>query len=97
VGARLVFGDGTPDILAYPVDREAYGNLSRLITTGKMRVGKGECNITLYDLLTWQDGLLLILMPPRQFSRRNMQVCGTVLHQLITKAPGRVWLAASML
>jgi len=97
VGARLVFGDGTPDILAYPVNREAYGNLSRLITTGKMRSGKGECNITLHDLLTWHDGLLLILMPPRQFSRRNMQVCGTVLHQLITKAPGRVRLAASML
>ena len=25
VGARLVFADGTPDILAYPRDRESYG------------------------------------------------------------------------
>ncbi|MDE2474585.1 MAG: PHP domain-containing protein, partial [Alphaproteobacteria bacterium] len=32
VGTRLVFADGTPDILAYPVDRAAYGRLSRLIT-----------------------------------------------------------------
>src|SRR6201746_2709348 len=25
IGARLVFADGTPDILAYPKDRAAYG------------------------------------------------------------------------
>ena len=30
VGARLVFADGTPDILAYPTDRAAYGRLCRL-------------------------------------------------------------------
>ena len=27
IGARLVFRDGTPDILAYPKDRKAYGRL----------------------------------------------------------------------
>ena len=37
VGARLVFADGTPDILAYPTDRAAYGRLCRLLSLGKLR------------------------------------------------------------
>ena len=35
VGARLVFRDGTPDILAYPQDRAAYGRLCQLLSLGK--------------------------------------------------------------
>ena len=35
IGARLVFRDGTPDILAYPKDRKAYARLSRLISVGQ--------------------------------------------------------------
>src|SRR5258708_40030315 len=30
VGARLVFSDGTPDILAYPEDRAAWGRLTQI-------------------------------------------------------------------
>jgi error-prone DNA polymerase len=97
VGARLVFAGDTPDILAYPVDREAYGNLSRLITTGKLRAGKGECSLSFGDLLEWQSGLLLIVMPPTLFSGGNMQRRRNVIWELTAKAPGRVWLAASML
>jgi len=54
VGARLVFEDGTPDILAYPVDRKAYGNLCRLLTVGKLRAKKGDCTLYMSDLLEWQ-------------------------------------------
>ena len=64
VGCRLVFVDGTPDILAYPTDRKAYGRLCRLLSAGKLRAPKGECLLTLDDLLKWQDGLLLVVMPP---------------------------------
>jgi error-prone DNA polymerase len=64
VGARLVFVDGTPDILAYPADRAAYGRLCRLISAGKLRAPKGECFLELEDLLKWQEGLLLVVMPP---------------------------------
>jgi len=42
IGARLVFRDGTPDVLAYPKDRKAYARLSRLISVGKLRAQKGE-------------------------------------------------------
>ena len=42
VGARLVFDDGaTPDILAYPQDRTAWGRLTRLLSLGKLRAEKG--------------------------------------------------------
>ena len=58
VGCRLVFIDGTPDVLVWPTDRTAYGNLCRLLTVGKMRAPKGECHLTLADLLQWNDGLL---------------------------------------
>ena len=64
VGTRLVFVDGTPDILAYPTDRAAYGRLCRLLSEGKLRAPKGECILTLGDLLKWQEGLLLVVMPP---------------------------------
>ena len=64
VGSRLAFVDGTPDILAYPTDRTAYGRLCRLLSEGKIRAPKGECVLTLDDLLRWQEGLLLVVMPP---------------------------------
>ena len=38
VGSRLVFRDGTPDLICYPTDRAAWGRLTRLLTLGKARV-----------------------------------------------------------
>src|SRR4051794_31874756 len=34
VGVRLCFADGTPDIVAYPSTRQAYGRLCQLLTLG---------------------------------------------------------------
>ena len=66
IGARLVFIDDTPDILAYPTDRAAYGRLCRLLSAGKLRAPKGECFLALGDLLKWQEGLLLVVLPDRR-------------------------------
>ncbi|WP_185984279.1 error-prone DNA polymerase [Aureimonas mangrovi] len=63
-GARLVFCDGTPDILAYPRDREGWGRLCRLLTLGNLRAQKGSCLLYLRDLLEWGDGLNLALIAP---------------------------------
>ena len=73
VGARLVFSDGSPDILAYPEDRAAWGRLTRLLTVGKDRAEKGDCILGLPDLLEEAEGLNLIVMPPRpdQFRRAD--------------------------
>ena len=51
IGSRLVFMDGTPDILVYPSHRDAYGRLCQLLTFGKRRAEKGECHLKLDDLL----------------------------------------------
>ena len=61
-GARLVFADGTPDILAYPRDRPAWGRLCRLLTRGNLRAQKGDCILVLDDLLEHIDGLELVVM-----------------------------------
>jgi len=89
IGARLVFRDGTPDILAYPKDRKAYARLCRLLTIGKLRAPKGECFLDLADLEEKnRRGLLLIVIPPA-----NPEEAKPVLAFL-----GRdTWLAASML
>ena len=93
VGARLVFDDGTPDILAYPIDRKAYGNLCRLLTVGKLRAKKGECTLCRNDLLEWQDGLLLAVIPP---ARAAFTKVHATLQMLQDVAADRTWLAAAM-
>ena len=61
-GARLVFADGTPDVVAYPEDRRGWGRLCRLLSKGNMRADKGGCVLGLDDLLAHLDGLLLIVL-----------------------------------
>jgi error-prone DNA polymerase len=61
-GARLVFSDGTPDILAYPATRKGWGNLTRLLTVGNLRAIKGSCILKFEDLLEHFDDLLLIVL-----------------------------------
>ena len=91
VGARLVFSDGTPDILAYPQDREGWGRLTKLLTAGNRRMKKGECRLTLDDLLARPEGLLLIVMPGRRLADLK-----PLLKTLADAVPGCVWLAATM-
>ena len=81
-GARLVFADGTPDILAYPQDRAAWGKLCRMLTQANARAQKGKSLLRIDDLLAWSDGLLLVAMPgaPPPQALRNA-------------ARGRLWLA----
>ena len=62
VGCRLVFADGTPDMLAYPKNRDAYGRLTRLLTTGNLRAGKGLCVLGADDLLSFARGQQLIVL-----------------------------------
>ncbi|QJU56420.1 error-prone DNA polymerase [Sphingomonas sp. AP4-R1] len=68
-GARLVFADGTPDIVAYPEDRRGWGRLTRLLSDGNLRSDKGDCLLRLDDLLGYSESLLLIVLP--ESSRRD--------------------------
>ncbi|HYF22075.1 MAG TPA: error-prone DNA polymerase, partial [Caulobacteraceae bacterium] len=94
IGVRLAFSDGTPDVLAYPEDRAGYARLCRLLTHGntKPHVVKGECDLTLSDLETWAEGLLLTVVAPEQPD----DALTPVLDRLAAVAPGRVWLAVQM-
>lgn len=62
-GSRLVFSDGSPDIIAYPATRTGWGNLTRLLTVGNMRATKGSCILKFDDLLEHLGDLLLVVMP----------------------------------
>ncbi len=73
VGARLVFADGTPDIVAHAQDRDGWGRLCRLLTVGNLRGAKGECILKLDDLLADARGLSLILMPPRSMPAKKLR------------------------
>ncbi|MGB8816345.1 MAG: error-prone DNA polymerase [Rhizobiaceae bacterium] len=61
-GARLVFSDGTPDMLAYPRHRTGWGHLCRLLTAGNLRGEKGAADLRLEDVLEWGQGLNLALV-----------------------------------
>ena len=62
IGCRLDLEDA-PSLLAYPVDREGYGRLSRLLSLGKMRSEKGECALTLSDVAEYSKGIAFIAWP----------------------------------
>jgi len=95
VGARLCFADGTPDILAYPQNRNAWGRLTRLLTVGKSRGDKAECILYFDDLIEHIAGLNLIVMPP---ARIRADVLSDLLARLKSAtARNAIWLAASML
>jgi len=63
VGARLVFIDGTPDIIAYPETRLGWGRLTRLLTKGNLRAVKGDCILKFEDLLDFLDDIFFIVLP----------------------------------
>src|SRR4051794_10359461 len=62
IGCRLDLTDA-PSLLAYPVDREGYGRLSRLLSLGKMRAEKGECELSLQDVAEHQEGIAFVAWP----------------------------------
>ncbi|MBU0555782.1 MAG: error-prone DNA polymerase [Alphaproteobacteria bacterium] len=86
VGARLVFADGTPDIIAYPVDRAGWGRLTRLLTLGNRRADKGQCTLYIADLIEHAEGLLLIAIADESHE--------FLLRRLAGRAP--LWIAATM-
>ena len=50
VGARLDFTDA-PSLICLPMNRDAYGRLSQLITLGRRRAPKGECHLGVDDFI----------------------------------------------
>jgi DNA polymerase III alpha subunit len=62
-GAKLVLRDGLT-VTALPQDRAAWGRLCRLLTLGRRRAKKGDCDLNTADLLAFGAGQMLLLHPP---------------------------------
>ncbi len=62
VGCRLVLRDGSA-WLAWPSDRAAYGRLTALLSQGRMRAPKGECQLERAELFAAAEGLVLAALP----------------------------------
>ncbi len=94
VGARLVFLDGAPEIIAYPKDRATFAQLTRLLTDGNLRAPKGECHLYFDDLLHYAKGLQCIVIPNASPPGRG----GLAFYlQALRECCGEVWLAAPFL
>lgn len=91
--ARLVLTDGLT-MTALPTDRAAWGRLSRLISKGRLAAPKGECRLTLADVLGGADGLILVLHPVQQARRQQpgAQEWQQAARRLTRRFPGNVYL-----
>ena len=89
VGARLDLQDA-PSLLSFPTDRDAYARLSQLITLGRRRAPKGECEIYLKDVFAHSGGQLFISLPPDAASEDYT----AHLHRLREMFGRDIWLAA---
>ena len=94
-GARLVFADATPDILAFAIDRRGWAHLCRLLSAGNLRTEKGQCLLYEADLLEFHENLLLAVLPARRgesddglddFLARMKAICGDRLYLALSPA-----------
>ncbi|MBU2135151.1 MAG: error-prone DNA polymerase, partial [Alphaproteobacteria bacterium] len=90
-GARLDFTDGTPSLVCYPKDREAYGRLTRLLTLGQRRAKKGGCELFYEDFAAHADGQVALTVPPQKLDEAFTQALAKVAGDF----RGQVWLAAA--
>jgi error-prone DNA polymerase len=95
VGARLDLQDGA-SLLAFPEDRAAYGRLSRLITLGRRRAPKGECDISRADVFQHGAGMQLVMLPSEAPALSDDRFADE-LRALAAAFPGRCHLAAQNL
>lgn len=88
VGCRLDLRNGS-SLLCYPTNRAAYGRLTRLLTIGKRRAQKGECDLTLEDVVDYSEGQQFIVPFPSvldEHSAQHIRTCAEMFR-------GRIHLA----
>ncbi|MEO8497203.1 MAG: error-prone DNA polymerase, partial [Planctomycetota bacterium] len=68
IGAEIVPADAAPIVLL-ATDRAAYGRLARLLTLGRRRAPKGECELTIDDIAQHSEGLLAVVQSSHHAER----------------------------
>ncbi|MEP7455412.1 error-prone DNA polymerase [Phyllobacterium sp. SB3] len=93
IGCRLCFADETPDLLVYPRNRLAYGQLCQILSVGKHNAGvKGECRLLFGDFQFKADNFQIAVIPPVNPDESLI----AFLRILSLAAPDSVWLALVM-
>lgn len=90
VGCRLVLRDSSVDWIVLPRDRAAYKRLTRLLTLGKRRTQKGDCELYVKDLDTACKGMVLIALP-----QKNLKQAVPDIQRLRRHFPNHVFLGAA--
>jgi error-prone DNA polymerase len=75
-GCRLDLADGS-SLLVYPTDRAAWSRLTRLLSIGKARAGKGKCELWWDDVAACSEGLIAIHLPD-EVDAANERLLGRV-------------------
>ena len=93
-GARIVLTDSPVEWLALPADLKAWSRLTRLLSDGKRRSAKGDCDLMVADLLRWGHGMILIALPRDPLELKQDNDLG-VLTRVARTFPGQCFLGAA--
>ena len=58
-----------PPLLAYPINKQGYSNLSALLTVGNLRTEKGKCDLYKEDVYRHAKDIRFIVIPPNGLSK----------------------------
>ena len=94
-GARLALSDSAVEWLALPSDLAAWSRLTRLLSLGKRRATKGDCDLTRADLTEWGLGLILIALPPDPMEDPHPKASRADLLDIARAFPGQCFLGAA--
>ncbi|MGC1505449.1 MAG: PHP domain-containing protein, partial [Sulfitobacter sp.] len=89
-GCRLVLRDCSVDWIALPRDHRAYKRLTRLLTLGKRRAEKGDCELYVKDLIPACKGMILIALP-----QQGLKQAVPDIQNLRQHLPNHVFLGAA--
>ena len=84
VGAEVHLTDA-PSMVLWPTDRAAYGQMCRLISRGRMRAEKGDCQLAWQDVVEFSSGLLAGLIPPEKKNQLDSNASKPLSHFLRTE------------
>src|SRR5205823_6872826 len=82
IGAEIHPVDAAPVVL-WATDRKSYGRLSRLLTIGRRRAEKGQCQLTLADIAEHAEGLIAGVISSRfkvqgsKFDEETVEILST--------------------
>ncbi|WP_164660664.1 error-prone DNA polymerase [Tropicibacter sp. Alg240-R139] len=91
---RLIFTDA-PAMTVVPLNRLGWGNLCRILSTGRLRAEKGDCILHLSDLEDFADGLHLLLWPQAATDRRGVDEWGPRAERLTRRFAGKMHMLLS--